>query len=65
MSSVLAVSAVDCWLESWWGPTRDIYNRIYCYSVRSKSKDGLAQNQNNVSEWNNMSTRRMLFQLAL
>ena len=35
---------------------------ICCFSakhaaLRRKSKDGLARNQNNVSEWSNMSTR--------
>jgi hypothetical protein len=40
---------------------------ICCFSakhaaLRSKSKDWLAQNQNNVSEWSDMSTRRLLFQ---
>jgi hypothetical protein len=29
---------------------------------RSKSKDGLARYQNNVSVWNDMSTHRLLFQ---
>ena len=27
-----------------------------------RAKTGLARNQNNVSEWNNMSTRGLLFQ---
>jgi hypothetical protein len=27
-----------------------------------KSKDWLARNQNNVSEWSDMSTHRLLFQ---
>jgi hypothetical protein len=31
-------------------------------ALRSKSKDWLAQNQNNVSEWSDMSTRGLLFQ---
>jgi hypothetical protein len=31
-------------------------------ALRSKSKDWLAWNQNNVSEQINMSTRRLLFQ---
>jgi hypothetical protein len=31
-------------------------------TLRRKSKDWLAQNQNNVSEWSNMSTRGLLFQ---
>ena len=40
---------------------------ICCFSakqaaLRSKSKDGLARNQNNVSEWSDMSSRGLLFQ---
>jgi hypothetical protein len=31
-------------------------------ALRSKSKDWLARNQNNVSEWSDMSTRELLFQ---
>jgi hypothetical protein len=31
-------------------------------ALRRKSKDWLAQNQNNVSEWSDMSTCRLLFQ---
>jgi len=34
--------------------------------LRSKSKDWLVQNQENVSEWNDMSIRRLLLsELAL
>jgi len=32
--------------------------------LRRKDKDWLARNQNNVSEWRDMSTRRLLFQWA-
>jgi hypothetical protein len=31
-------------------------------ALRRKSKDWLARNQDNVSEWGDMSTRRLLFQ---
>jgi hypothetical protein len=31
-------------------------------ALRSKSKDWLARNQNNVSEWGDMSLRGLLFQ---
>jgi hypothetical protein len=31
-------------------------------ALRRKSKDWLARNQNNVSEWSDMSIRGMLFQ---
>jgi hypothetical protein len=33
-------------------------------ALRNKSKDWLARNQNNVSEWSDMSTRGLLFQWA-
>jgi hypothetical protein len=33
-------------------------------ALRRKSKDWLARNQNNVSEWSDMSTRGLLFQWA-
>ena len=40
---------------------------ICCFSakhttLRRKNKDWLARNQNNLSEWNDMSARRLLFQ---
>jgi len=40
---------------------------IYCFSakyaaLRRKSKDGWARNQDNVSEWGDMSIRGLLFQ---
>jgi hypothetical protein len=31
-------------------------------AIRRKSKDWLARNQNNVSEWSDMSTSGLLFQ---
>ena len=69
MVSVFASSAVDREFESRSGHTKD--NKIgICYfstkhaALRRKSKDWLAQNQNNVYEWSDMSTRRMLFQWA-
>jgi hypothetical protein len=42
---------------------------MWCFSVehaalRRKSKDWFSRNQNNVSEWSDMSTRGMLFQCA-
>jgi hypothetical protein len=57
MVSVLASSEVD----------RGFDRGIYCFSakhaaLRSKSKDWLARNQNNVSEWIDMSARGLLFQ---
>jgi hypothetical protein len=67
MFSVLTLSAVDRGFEPQSGQTKDFKIGIYCFSakhaaLRSKSKDWLAQNQNNVSEWSDMSTRGLLFQ---
>ena len=49
------------------GQTKDYKIGIYNFSakhaaLRSKSKDWLAQKQNNVSEWSDVFTRRLLFQ---
>ena len=67
MVSVLASSAVDRGSEPHWGQTKDYEIGICCYSakqaaLRRKSKDWLARNQNNVSEWSDMSTHGLLFQ---
>jgi hypothetical protein len=69
MVSVLASSAVDRGLEIWSGQTKDYDIGICCFSakhaaLRRKNKDWLARNQNNVSEWSDMSTRGLLFQWA-
>ena len=69
MVSLLTSSAVDRGFELRSGQTKDYKIGICCLSakhaaLRSKSKDWLAQNQNNVSEWGDMSTRRLLFQWA-
>jgi hypothetical protein len=47
--------------------TKDYNMDICCLSakhpaLRRKSKDWLARNQTNVSEWSDMSTRGLLFQ---
>jgi hypothetical protein len=66
MISMLASSMVDSGFESRWvKPKTEI--GICCFSakyaaLRRKSKDGLARNRNNVSEWSDMSTRELLFQ---
>ena len=67
MVSVLASSAVDRLLEPRSGQTKDYEISICCFSVkhtalRSKSKDWLAQNHNNTSEWGDISIRGILFQ---
>jgi len=62
MISVLASNMVDRGFEPRSGQTKD-YKIANCYfsaaraSLRSKSKDWLARNQDNVSEWNDMSIR--------
>ena len=67
MVSVLVSSAVDRGFEPRSGQTKDCEIGICCFSakhaaLRSKSKDWLARNQNNVSKWSDMSTRGLLFQ---
>ena len=67
MVSVLASSAVDRGFESRSDQTKDYKINICCFSakhavLRRKSKDWLAWNQNNVSEWSDMSTLGLLFQ---
>jgi hypothetical protein len=67
MANVLTWSAVDCGFEPWSGQTKD-YKIYICSSFsrhtafRSKSKDWLAQNQDDVSEWSDMSIHGLLFQ---
>jgi hypothetical protein len=65
--SVLTLSAVDDGFEPRSGQTKDYKIGICCFSakdtaLRRKSKDWLAQNQNNVSEWSDMSISELLFQ---
>jgi hypothetical protein len=69
MVSVLASSAVDRGFEPRLGHTKDYEIGICCFSAkhvasRRKSKDWLARNQDNVSEWSDISTRGLLFQWA-
>jgi hypothetical protein len=65
--SFLSWSAGDCGFEPWSGQTKDYKIGIYCSStklasLRSKSKDWLAWNQNNLSELSDMYTHELLFQ---
>ena len=67
MVCMLATSAVVRRFKPWSGQTKDYKIGICCFSAkhaafRRKSKDWLAQNQNNVSEWSDMSTHGLLFQ---
>jgi hypothetical protein len=67
MVRFLVSSAVDCWFEPWSGQTKEYKIYICCFSAkhaafRRKSKDWLAQNQDNVSKCSDMSIRGLLFQ---
>ena len=68
---MLASSVVDHVLEPQSGQTKDYNIGIFRFSanhtaLRSQSKDWLARNQNNVSEWSDMSIRDCCFsELAL
>jgi hypothetical protein len=66
MVSMLASSAVNCGFEPQSGQTKDYKIGICCFSgkhaaLMRKGKDWSAQNQNNVFEWSDMSTRGLLF----
>jgi hypothetical protein len=64
MISVLTTSVVDCVFKAWSGHTKD-YKIDICYfstkhaALRTKSKDGLAWNQD-VSEWCVGLTQRLV-----
>ena len=67
MVSVLASNAVDCGFEPRSGQTKDYEIGICCFSdkhasLRRNSKDWLARDRDNVSEWSDMSIRGLLFQ---
>jgi hypothetical protein len=67
MVSVFALSVVDCVFEPRSGHTKDYNIGIWCYSaknaaLRRKGKDWLARNQDNVSEFCDISIRGLLFQ---
>ena len=65
--SVLTSSAVDRGFDRRLGQTKDYTIGFCCLSakhaaLRRKIKDWLARNQDNVSEWGDMSIRELLFQ---
>jgi hypothetical protein len=65
MVSVLASSVIDCGYELRSCQTKEYKIGICCFSaknaaLRRKSKDWLARNQNNVSEWSDISTQWLL-----
>jgi hypothetical protein len=67
MVNMLVSRAVDCGFKPWSGQTKDHKIGICCFStkhaaLRRKSKDWLARNKNNVSEWSDMPIRGLLFQ---
>ena len=69
MVSVLASSAIDRVFEYRIGQTKDYEIDMWCFSAKYealtiKRKDWLAWNQDNVSEWSDMSIRGLLFQWA-
>jgi len=65
--SVQTSKVVDRGFESRSGQTKVYKIGICCFSakypaLRRKNKDWLAWNQDNVSEWDDMFIRRLLFQ---
>ena len=67
MVSVLASCAVDRGFEPQSGQTENYKIGICCFSakyvaLRRKITDSLVRNQDTVSEWGEMSIRRLLFQ---
>ena len=70
MIIMLTLSVVDCGFEPRSGQTKDYKIGICCFSIkhtalRRWSKDWLAQNQVNMSEWGDMSIHGLLFQCEL
>ena len=69
MVNVLPLSVVDRGFEPQSIQIKDYEIGICCFSakhaaLRRKSKDWLAQNQDNVSKWGDMFIHRLLFQWA-
>ena len=67
MVSVLAPIVVDRGFEPRSGETKDDNISVCCFSANHtaltrKNHDWLARNQNNVSDWSDMSFRGLLFQ---
>jgi hypothetical protein len=67
MVNVLTPSAEDRWIEPRSGQTKDGKIGICCVLakhavLRRKSEDWFAWNQDNMSEWRDMSIRVLLFQ---
>ena len=69
MVSVLTLSEVDRGFEPWSFQSKDYKIGICCFSAKHAAlsrngKDWLARNQNNVSEWGDMSIGGLLSQWA-
>ena len=69
MVCALSLSVLHCAFEpwAWFSETKNNKFGICCFSIKHaafscKSKDLLALNQDNVSEWRNRSTHGLLFQ---
>ena len=67
MVSVLASSVVDRVFEPWLSQAKDYEIDICCFSPKhavlsSKNKDWLARNQDDVSEWGDVSICGLMFQ---
>ena len=65
--SLRTVSAVERGFKLQMGQTKDHKIGIFCFHakhavLRRKSNDWLARNQDNVSEWSDISTHGLLFQ---
>ena len=69
MVRVFASSVVDRGFEPRSGQTKAYKNSVCCFpakhaALRRKSKDWLARNQDNMSEWGDMSIHELLLQWA-
>ena len=67
MLYIVKSAHIDHGFKPWSGQTKNSTIGICDFSayhpaLRSNNKYCLAQNQDNVSEWRDMSTRRLLFQ---
>ena len=69
MVSLLTSGAVEREFEPRSGQTKDYKIGICCFStkhaaIRKKKKDWLARDHDNMSEWDDISIRELLFQWA-
>ena len=65
----VASKPVNRRFETWSGQTKDYIIDICCFltkhaALKSNNKDWLAWKQDKMSEWNDMSTHKLLFQIA-